>query len=143
MKKILFGFILLGTFIAPVHSQAETKPSHYSYTPEMNKVEVKETGEMVRIEIDENSFIELDSAYKDVTVISSNDDPTNNLRSVTYGKTITLTSSVPSFNSTAYYSEYNNTFKRWYAGTLQFRSSKYQGGKYVATYGGILIMQNW
>ncbi|MBL1223632.1 hypothetical protein [Enterococcus sp. BWR-S5] len=142
MKKILLGFFFLGTIIMPLHSFAESDNSHYSYSPETNKVEVKETGETLKIPINDDSFIELDSAYNVSSVISNQSTPSQT-RSVVYTKVITITSTSPSFASTTYYSEYNNTFKRWYAGTLQFRNSKYQSGNYVATYSGPIVMQNW
>lgn len=59
-----------------------------------------------------------------------------------YTKTITITQSTPSFDSSVYYREYNSSkglaLIGWYSGTLSFKSSVASNGKYIATYSGIL-----
>lgn len=95
---------------------------------ESKKIEEQEKVGTIEIKLNDNSILKLDKKYTEGTEYSTVDRNVST-RALTDFKTITLAR--------------NNSVKRWYAGNLSLRTISYSNGRYVATYSGILVMQNW
>ncbi|WP_413497321.1 hypothetical protein [Carnobacterium maltaromaticum] len=109
---------------------------------ESKKIEEQEKVGTIEIKLNDNSILKLDKKYTEGTEYSTVDRNVST-RALTDFKTITLARNNSNFPTETYYSQYNNSVKCWYAGNLSLRTISYSNGRYVATYSGILVMQNW
>lgn len=148
MKKIIGLFMSLGiVFLFSVTNYADVEKSSNSDSENEGKVNVVLTNEEVEYKISPEQVLVLDKTYLDDIVSVEADEAELGVQfraafgAASYGKTITITSSSPSFSKTYYYREYNNNAKRWYAGRLNFVKSVKSGNKYIATYGGVIVIQ--
>lgn len=140
---ICFMVLLMGSVTAQVKAFDE-KPDYLS-----DEERVEETGEIVKVSINEHAYLEMDAVYvepsmsaKDMSSLpqASRDGGAGGVVAPLFiYKTITLTKSTHIFSETT---EYNNGF--WYKGTLTLQSTKRNNdGSYTATYTGSIIRGDW
>lgn len=154
LLKLAVCSLLVGCCMGPVSLYAQDDEmdsgnvlSNEEIFSGMEDEPVVESGEIVKVYADENTYMELDAAYVDSsTILDAKINISKNaavvIPGITYYKTVTVTKSIASFSSTIVYSEYNDHAQAWYKGTLALQSMVRKGSVYVATYSGFLLPQN-
>lgn len=157
LSNMFMHFEVKATYHANLGPDQICKTNCANLGPDNISNGIDESGKIVKVQIDDSSYLMIDEIYVDedmeihnMLVVPSNtvtfsDDGGAGavIRPNFYGKTMTLTKPTNSFPDTTEYSEFNSTYSSWYSGTLRLQTVKWTGNNYIATYTGLLIKQNW